>query len=126
MNRKILTHLLYPIVIYTIISIEIAALVIAGVESDQLSIWASTSLFLLILIAVFAKRSKPQNITQGAKMGFVWATLFITLDVFIVAVPFTGVSYFLDWRSWIPYVMAIIVPAIIGSISGRSQKKTLG
>ena len=122
MNRKILTHLLYPIVIYTIISIEIAALVIAGVESDQRSIWAATSLFLLVLMAVFAKRAKPQNTTQGAKMGLIWAALFITLDVFIVAVPFTGVSYFLDWRSWIPYLMAIIVPAIIGSVSARSQK----
>lgn len=121
MNPKILTHLLYPIVIYTIISIEIAALIIAGIDSDQLSVWVVTSLILLVLMTVFAKHAKPQNTTQGVKMGFAWAAVFITLDVFVVAVLFADVGYFLNWRSYIPYPMAIIVPAIIGWISVRSS-----
>lgn len=120
MNRKILTHLLYPIIIYTIISIEIAVLVIAGIDPDQLSIWAATSLFLLILMAVFAKLAKPQNTAQGVKMGLVWTPIFFLLDVFVVVVLLKDAGYFLDWRSWMPYLMAVFVPALVGRVSGRS------
>ncbi len=42
-------------------------------------------------------------------MGLVWARVFFILDVLIVALPFTGLVYFMDFRIWIPCFLSILI-----------------
>jgi phosphatidylserine synthase len=117
MNRTIKTHLFYPIIIYALISIEVAAIVVTGNESDQLWVWAATTTLLTALLIVFsAKYAKPCGVKAGAKLGLVWAVILILLDLLIVAVPFTGLVYFADWRMWTPYLLGIIIPLVAGAL----------
>jgi len=122
LNRTIKTHILTPIVIYALISIEVAAIVVSGSESDQLWVWAATTALLIALLVVFAaKYSKPCGIREGAKMGLIWTAIFMLLDVLIVALPF-GFSYFTDWRVYTPYLLGIAIPVIAGALKPTAKQ----
>ena len=114
MPRDLKKLLLYPVLIYVIISLEVAAIVLLGFDSDVWWVWVVTTVFVTLLVFAFAFIAKPLSFRKGLTTGAVWAGFFILLDVCIVAVPFTGFSYFSDVRTWIPYFMGIIAPTIIG------------
>ena len=114
MPRDLKKLLLYPILIYVIISLEVAAIVLLGFDSNVWWVWVVTTVFVTVLVFTFAFIAKPLSFRKGLTTGAVWAGFFILLDVCIVAVPFTGVSYFSDVRTWIPYFIGIIAPTIIG------------
>jgi len=116
MPKDLKKLLLYPILIYAIISLEVAAIVLLGFNSNVWWVWAVTTIFVTALIFAFAFIAKPLSFRKGLTIGTVWAGVFILLDVCIVAVPFTGLSYFADVRTWIPYFIGIIAPTIIGLI----------
>jgi hydrogenase-4 membrane subunit HyfE len=114
-NRTLKTHILTPIAIYALISIEVAAIVATGNQSDQLWVWtATTALLTALLIGFTVKYAKPSGVKAGAKLGLAWTAIFMLLDVLIVAVPFTGFSYFADWRVYTPYLLGFLIPALIG------------
>ena len=114
MPRDLKKLLLYPVLIYIIISLEVAAIVLLGFDSDVWWVWVVTTVFVTVLVFAFAFIAKPLSFRKGLTTGAVWAGFFILLDVCIVAVPFTGFSYFSDVRTWIPYFIGIIAPTIIG------------
>ncbi len=119
MNPKIKTHLLFPIIIYTVISIEIAAIVAAGVKSDQPAVWAVSTLFLTALLAAFAWLAKPKSLFEGAKMGLAWTAVFMLLDMVIVGGFLVGFSYFSDVKVWTPYLLGILIPALAGKLAEK-------
>jgi len=114
MPKDLKKLLLYPVLIYIIISLEVAAIVLLGFDSDVWWVWVVTTVFVTVLVFAFAFIAKPLSFRKGLTTGAVWAGFFILLDVCIVAVPFTGFSYFSDVRTWIPYFIGIIAPTIIG------------
>lgn len=116
--------ILYPIAIYLIISVEIAAIVVLGVDSNEAWVWSITTVFVAALLFSFAFYAKPANFKKGLIMGAVWAGIFILLDVVIVAVPFTGFGYFMDVRTWIPYIIGILAPTIMGLIFEKKTDNT--
>lgn len=121
MNRIIKTHILTPIIIYALISVEVAAIVASGNQSDQLWVWtATTALLTALLIAFTAKYAKPIGIREGTKMGLAWTVIFMLLDVLIVAIPLTGFGYFADWRVWTPYLLGFLIPTLAGLRKPRS------
>jgi hypothetical protein len=75
------------------------------------------------LLFGFAFIAKPANFRKGLIMGTVWAGIFVLLDVCIVALPFTGFGYFADVRTWIPYFVGILAPALIGLIIERNNRQ---
>lgn len=121
MPKDLKRLLLYPIIIYTIISLEVAAIVLLGFNSNIWWVWVVTTVFVTALLFAFAFIAKPFSFRKGLTIGAVWAGIFILLDVFIVAVPFTGFSYFSDIRTWIPYFVSIIAPTIIGLMLGKGE-----
>jgi len=114
MPKDLKKLLLYPILIYAIISLEVAAIVLLGFDSNVWWVWVVTTVFVIALVFAFAFIAKPPSLRKGLTIGAVWGGVFILLDVCIVAVPFTGFSYFSDVRTWIPYFIGIIAPTIIG------------
>jgi hypothetical protein len=108
--------LLYPVLIYVIISFEVAAIVLSGFDSNVWWVWVVTTVFVAALVFVFAFIAKPLSLRKGLTIGAVWAGFFILFDVCFVAIPFTGLSYFADVRTWIPYFIGIIAPTLIGLI----------
>jgi len=116
MPKDLKKLLLYPILIYVIISLEVAVIVLLGFDSNVWWVWVVTTVFVTVLVFAFAFIAKPPSFRKGLTIGAVWAGFFILLDVCFVAVPFTGFSYFSDVRTWIPYFIGIIAPTIIGLI----------
>jgi hypothetical protein len=121
MPRNLKKQLLYPIIIYIIISIEIAAIVASGLESDTTWVWIATTSLLTILLIIFAKYAKPASPKEGAKLGLIWAATFLLLDILIVAIPFTGISYFQDIRTWIPYLLGLLIPLLAGKLHTKQE-----
>lgn len=118
LNRTLKSYILSPIIIYALISIEVAAIVVAGVESDTPWVWVATTTILTALLVVFSlKVAKPQNLKEGAKMGLAWTAIFMLLDVVIVAIPLTGFMYFADWRVWTPYLLGFLIPMLAGKLT---------
>jgi len=114
MPKDLKKLLLYPILIYVIISLEVATIVLLGFDSNIWWVWVVTTVFVSALVLAFAFIAKPLSFRKGLTIGAVWAGFFILFDVCFVAVPFTGFSYFSDFRTWIPYFISIIAPTIIG------------
>ena len=114
MPKDLKKLLLYPILIYGIISLEVAAIILLGFDSNVWWVWVVTTVFVTALVFTFAFVAKPLSYRKGLTIGAVWAGFFILLDVCFVAVPFTGFSYFSDVRTWIPYFVGLIAPTIIG------------
>ncbi len=122
MPRDLKKLLLYPILIYVLISLEVAAIVLLGFDSNVWWVWVATTVFVTALDFLFAFIAKPSSLKKGLTMGAVWAGFFILLDVCVVALPFTGFSYFSDVRTWIPYFIGLVAPTIIGLML---EKKTV-
>jgi hypothetical protein len=120
MIKQLKEFILYPIIIYAVISVEITAIVVLGHNSDAPWVWMLTTPLATLLIGFFAYVAKPVNLKAGLKMGCVWATVFFVLDFLIVAVPFTGIAYFLDIRSWIAYLISIIILSIAGKLHQKN------
>jgi hypothetical protein len=124
MPKDLKKLIFYPILIYGLISLEVAAIVLLGFDSNVWWVWVVTTAFVAALVFAFAFIAKPLSFRRGLTIGAVWAGLFILLDVCFVAVPFTGFSYFSDVRTWIPYFIAIIAPTSIGLIVEKKARKT--
>jgi hypothetical protein len=50
---------LYPILIYIIISLEVAAIVLLGFDSNVWWVWVVTTVFVAVLVFAFAFMAKP-------------------------------------------------------------------
>lgn len=101
--------LIPPMAIYAVIFLFISALI--GFKIDQTALWVwIVSLGLSIAGLVIATRHvQPASAGEGFRYGLVWLVVFIVLDL-ILTVPFAGWDYFSDWRSYLPYLLTILIP----------------
>ncbi len=58
-KQRLKNLLLYPLLVYLIISVEIAVFVALGLETDTLWVWVVTTGFVTALLIVFAAKAKP-------------------------------------------------------------------
>jgi hypothetical protein len=106
--------LLYPVLIYAAVSLEIAAIAISGFETGAAWVWVASTAVVVALLAVAAVKAHPRGFSGGLRLGAVWVSVFFLLDVLVVAVPFVGLDYFADVRTWLPYALGLAVPALMG------------
>jgi hypothetical protein len=105
---------LYPVLIYAAVSLEIAAIALSGFETGAAWVWVVSTALVVALLVLAAATARPRGLGEGLRLGAVWASVFFLLDVFVVAVPFAGLAYFADLRTWLPYVLGLAVPALLG------------
>jgi len=121
--NKFKVYFLYSLLIFSLVFIWVAVLFALGIETDQTWVWICGLLIVIIGVSIFAKRSKPTTIIEGAKIGIVWSLMFILFDALTV-VPLVGWSYYSDWRVFLPYFVPIILTPLIASLEKRRLKKT--
>lgn len=104
--------LIPPVAIYAVIFLFISALVGFKMDAEATWVWIA-SLVITIVGLVWATRYvKPATMQEGLKYGVVWLVVLVVLDLILTA-QFAGWDYFSDWRSYIPYVLTIVIPAAL-------------
>lgn len=121
--NKLKVYFLYPFLIFLFVFIWVAALFALGIETNQTWVWICGLLIVIIGVLILAKRSKPTTIKEGAKIGVVWSLLFILFDALTV-VPLQGLSYYTDWRVFLPYIVPLIITPLIAILEKRRLKET--
>ena len=107
-----------PIAIYAVIFLFISALVGAKIDTHAIWIWPITLIISVAGLYIATNYVKPGNWKDGLKYGIVWLVVLFILDL-ILTVPFAGAGYFSDWRSYVPYVLSILIPTVL---AGRVSK----
>lgn len=110
MNWK---KMLVPAVaIYAVIFLFISALVGAGVDADATWVWVVSLAITIVGLAWATRYVKPATMQEGLKYGVAWLVVLVVLDLILTA-PFAGWDYFSDWKSYIPYVLTVVIPTAL-------------
>ena len=104
----------YPVLLYVIISVEITALTLLGIDTNALSVWLASSIIVLLILLLLARRAKIRSLKDGLILGVAWAAICLILDAVVIIVLFNQPSYFEQPQSWLSYILAFIIPAIYG------------
>lgn len=107
MNWK--KFVLPPLAIYAVIFLFISALVGANIDQHATWVWVVSIIISIVGLFFAANFAKPKNWKGGLIYGVVWLVIFFVLDL-ILTVPFTGWGYFSDPRSYLPYVLTLLIP----------------
>ena len=110
--------LIPPVAIYAIIFLFISALIGAKIDQHATWVWIVTLVISIVGLYIATNYVKPKDWQKGAKYGVVWLAIFIVLDL-VLTVPFTGMEYFSDWKSYIPYALTLAIPTVLAG-----QKKS--
>ncbi len=110
MNWKKL--LLPPVAIYAVIFLFISALIGADMDADASWVWVVNLLITIVGLYLATNYAKPSTRQDGLKYGVAWLVVFVVLDLILTA-PFAGWDYFSDWKSYVPYALTLLVPAIL-------------
>lgn len=119
MNWK--TLFIPPIAIYAVIFLFISALIGAKIDQKAIWVWIVSLVISIIGLYIATNYAKPKNRQEGLKIGIIWLIIFVILDL-ILTLPFTGSDYFVDWRSYLPYLLTILIPTILAGKSKEGQK----
>ncbi|MDD5702068.1 MAG: hypothetical protein PHU23_08435 [Dehalococcoidales bacterium] len=109
MNWK--TLFIPPIAIYGTVSVWIVILGIFHVDGNSLWVWAIGLIITGIGLYLAAKYIHPKSLKQGFLISLVWLVIFVVLDI-ILASAFTGLEYFSDWKTYLPYALTLIIPLL--------------
>ncbi len=104
--------LIPPVAIYAVIFLFISALIGAKIDAHGLWVWIVTLGISIVGLYIATNYVKPKFWQDGLRYGFVWLVILVFLDL-ILTVPFTGMGYFSDWRSFVPYVLTLAFPTIL-------------
>lgn len=104
--------ILPPLAIYAVIFLFISALVGAKVSTDGIWVWVVSLVISIVGLYLATNYAKPKDLKQGLIYGVVWAIILVVLDL-ILTMPFAGQAYFSDWKSYIPYVLTILMPTLL-------------
>jgi hypothetical protein len=102
------------LLIYAAVSVEIAVIALSGFETGSAWVWGPSTVVVVALLMLAATLARPRDFRDGLALGSIWASLFFLLDLFVVAVPFAGMAYFADLRTWLPYALGLAVPSLLG------------
>lgn len=108
--------LIPPVAIYAVIFLFISALVGAKADTHAIWVWPVTLIISIVGLYIATNYVKPSSWKEGLKYGAVWVVILVILDL-ILTVPFTGSGYFSDWRSYVPYVLTLIIPTVLAKKS---------
>lgn len=101
-----------PVAIYAAVFLFISALIGFKIDQTATWVWVVTLVISILGLYIATRSTKPGSWQQGLKYGSVWLVILIILDL-VLTVPFTGLSYFSDWRSYLPYLLAIALPTLL-------------
>lgn len=104
--------LIPPVAIYAVIFLFISALIGAKIDAEASWVWIVNLGISIVGLYLATNYVKPTNWRDGLKFGAVWVVVLVILDL-LLTVPFTGTEYFSDWRSYIPYVLTLLLPTAI-------------
>jgi hypothetical protein len=107
MNWK--TLFITPVAIYGAVSIWIVVLGILHVDRDSSWVWAVGLIITTLGLYLATKYIHPQSLRQGFSISLGWLLIFVVLDI-ILAVAFTGLEYFFDWKTYLPYALTLLLP----------------
>ena len=108
--------LIPPVAIYAVIFLFISALIGAKIDAHALWVWIVNLGISVVGLYIATNYVKPKTWQDGLKFGAVWVVVLVILDL-ILTVPFTGAGYFSDWRSYVPYVLTLIIPTVLSKKS---------
>jgi hypothetical protein len=109
MNWK--TLFITPIAIYGVISILIVVLGILNIDRDSSWVWITGLIITAIGLYLATRYIHPRNLRQGSLISLGWLAIFIVLDI-ILAVAFADLEYFFDWKTYLPYVLTLLIPMV--------------
>jgi hypothetical protein len=92
MPKDLKKLLLYPILIYGIISLEVAAIVLLGFDSNVWLVWVVTTVFVTALVFTFAFVAKPLSYRKGLTIGAVWEAFLFCLTFALLQYPSQGLA----------------------------------
>ena len=98
--------------IYAVIFLFISALVGAKVSTEAIWVWIVSIIISIVGLYLAVNYAKPKNVKEGLIYGLVWLAIFFILDL-ILTMPFTGKSYFQDWKSYVPYALTLLMPIVL-------------
>mgnify|MGYP001604039138 CR=1 FL=1 len=113
------TALIPPLAIYATVFMFISALIGFKIDQNAPWVWVVGVGITIGGLIIALRYARPTTVKRGLLLGFVWLALFIALDMALTT-PFTGWGYFLDWKSYIPYILTIAIPALWPTFSKRS------
>ena len=108
--------LLPPVAIYAVIFLFISALIGAKIDAAAMWVWPVTLIISVVGLYIATGYVKPKTWQEGLKYGAIWVVILVILDI-ILTVPFTGAEYFSDWKSYVPYVLTLLIPAVLAKKS---------
>lgn len=106
--------LLPPLALYAVIFLFISALVGAKFDAEATWVWLVSLAITIVGLYIATNYAKPKNSSEALKYSLVWLVILFILDL-ILTVPFTGIEYFSDWRSYLPYLLTLAIPAVLAS-----------
>jgi len=101
-----------PVAIYAVVFLFISALIGAKIDAEATWVWVVTLVIIIIGLYFASNYANSGNWREGILYGIVWLVILIILDL-ILTLPFTGSDYFRDWRSYLPYVLTLIIPTVL-------------
>lgn len=104
--------LIPPIAIYGVIFLFISFLIGAKIDPEALWVWVVSLSIQIVGLYLATSYVKPKNIQDALKFGAIWVVILFIFDL-ILTVPFTGMGFFFDWKSYVSYFLTLIVPAIL-------------
>ncbi len=104
----------YPFFLYVLITVEITALTLLGIDTNSPIVWFASSIIMLVILLLLARRAKIKNFKDGITLGVVWAVICLFLDALVILVIFNQPNYFEQPQSWLAYIFAFIIPVIYG------------
>lgn len=105
----------YPVILYVIISVEITALTLLGIDTNTPSVWLASSIIVMLILLLLARRAKIKSLKDGLSLGVAWAAISLFLDVVVIIILFNQPSYLEQPQSWFGYILAFIIPALYGA-----------
>lgn len=109
MNWKNL--LVPPVAIYVANFMFISALI--GFQIDQTATWVWIVNIIITIVGLWIATNmiKPASVKDGLMLGIGWIVIMLILDL-VLTTRFTGMTYFSDWKSYIPYILTILIPVV--------------
>lgn len=104
--------LIPPVAIYAVIFLFISGLIGAEIDQTALWVWIVSLVISIVGLWIATGYAKPSSMQQGLMFGLAWLALFVVLDL-VLTVPFTGMEYFSDWKTYVPYALTVLIPTFL-------------
>lgn len=104
-------HIIPPVSIYGAIFLFISFLVGFKINQNAFWVWIVSLLILSTGLFVAINHVKPK-MDERWRLGATWVVVLVVMDL-ILTIPFTGIGYFFDWRSYVSYLLVLLAPVVL-------------